>query len=270
MSIETTQAPSHGRAEAEAADRFILVVEDSPTQAQHLRSILAAAGYEVAVAGNGAEALHLIALRRPAMVICDVVMPVMDGYEFCRRVKSDPRFREIPVLLLTALSDPQAIFKGLASGADFYSLKPYDCFVLRERVRVILDPSTPNPAKNANSSLKVTYAGQTYTLNAGRSQILDLLLATFENVVHKNQELVAANKALAEALNLNKTLRGLIPICSYCKQVRDDQGYWAEVESYISEHSDATFNHSVCPACYAKVMAELHSMAKPGAPGIEG
>ena len=266
MSLETGPTPSQGV--AEAADRVVLVVEDSPTQAQHLRLILADAGYEVAVAGNGAEALQLIEVRRPAMVICDVLMPVMGGYEFCRWLKSEPRFREIPVMLLTALSDPQAIFKGLASGADFYKVKPYYGSLLLDRVRVILDPSTPKPGPNANSSLKVSYGGQTYTLNAGRSQILDLLLATFENVVHKNQELVAANKALAEALHLNKTLRGLIPICSYCKQVRDDQGYWAQVESFISQHSDARFSHSVCPECYAKVMAELHSAAKPADPEI--
>jgi CheY-like chemotaxis protein len=78
----------------------------------------------VEVAENGAAALDRLTLRRPAIIISDVVMPVMDGYEFCRRVKAVPDFSNIPVILFIGLTEPQDIFKGLESGADYYNGKP--------------------------------------------------------------------------------------------------------------------------------------------------
>lgn len=66
-----------------------------------------------------------------------------------------------------------------------------------------------------------------------------------------------AEKALQIALDEIKTLRGVIPICSYCKQIRDEEGVWRQLEMYIHKHSEAEFTHGVCPGCYEKVMAEL-------------
>ena len=66
------------------------------------------------------------------------------------------------------------------------------------------------------------------------------------------EELVVQNRELKEAVEHIKTLQGIIPICSYCKKIRNDQGYWDQVESYISEHTDAEFSHSVCPDCLHK------------------
>ena len=236
---------------------FILIVEDSAPQANFLRSLLEAAQYDVARAVNGAEALDLLALRRPALVISDVMMPVMNGHELCRQIKAGEQFRDVPFMLLTSLSDPQDIFKGLQSGADFYSLKPYDGAVLMNRVRAILaGTGAPSPA-TAQPGMEVSYAGQKYSIQAGRSQILDLLLATFENIVRKNHELMQANQKLSEALEANKTLRGLIPICGYCKKIRDDRGYWDQVESFVSKHSEAKFSHGICPQCFEKTMLEL-------------
>ena len=236
---------------------FILIVEDSLTQAVFLRRILEKSDYEVALAGNGAEALDLLERRRPALIISDVMMPVMDGYELCRRAKAAKKFRDVPFMLLTALAEPEDIFKGLESGANFYSIKPYDGAVLLNRVRSILDISCAQYAANAQAGIDVTYAGQKYSINAGRSQIIDLLLATFENIVRKNSELTEANRKLTEALEANKTLRGLIPICGYCKKIRDDRGYWSQVESFVSKHSAAKFSHGICPQCFDKTMKEM-------------
>jgi len=64
---------------------------------------------------------------------------------------------------------------------------------------------------------------------------------------------------LEQALAQVRRLRGLIPICAWCKKVRNDQNYWQQVEDYVTEHSDARFNHSMCPECFAKQMAELNA-----------
>ena len=236
---------------------FILIVEDSLPQAVFLRRILEKSNYEVALASNGVEALDLLELRRPALIISDVMMPVMDGYTLCQRVKASENFRDVPFMLLTSLSDPQDIFKGLESGANFYSIKPYDGAVLMNRVSNILDATCGQYVTNASAGIDVNYAGQKYSINAGRSQIIDLLLATFENIVRKNTELIEANHKLTEALEANKTLRGLIPICGYCKKIRDDRGYWSQVESFVAKHSEAKFSHGICPPCFDKQMAAL-------------
>ena len=73
-------------------------------------------------------------------------------------------------------------------------------------------------------------------------------------MVELQQSLAERVKALEEALTRVKQLQGLLPICSYCKKIRDDQNYWQQVESYISEHSEAQFSHSICPDCYEKLV----------------
>jgi len=74
---------------------------------------------------------------------------------------------------------------------------------------------------------------------------------------NKNQALLEETQRLEEALASIQTLKGLIPICSLCKKIRDDQGYWNQLEAYISEHSDAIFSHSICPECAEKHYADL-------------
>jgi sigma-B regulation protein RsbU (phosphoserine phosphatase) len=73
-------------------------------------------------------------------------------------------------------------------------------------------------------------------------------------MVELQQSLADRVKALEEALARVKQLQGLLPICSYCKKIRDDQNYWQQVESYIAEHSQAQFSHSICPDCYEKLV----------------
>ena len=104
----------------------ILVVEDSPTQAERLKYILEVEGYQVTVARNGKEALSSLSEHRPTLVISDIVMPEMDGYQLCRRIKADQDLRSIPVILLTALSDPSDVVKALECSADNFLTKPYE------------------------------------------------------------------------------------------------------------------------------------------------
>src|SRR4030067_383398 len=119
-------------------DSYILIVEDSRTQARQLADVLIPLGHRISIAGNGKEALVLLKERKPAIVVADIVMPEMDGYELCKVIKSDNKFKDIPVLLLTQLSDPKEIIKGLESGADDFIVKPYSQELLLTRLQTLL------------------------------------------------------------------------------------------------------------------------------------
>src|SRR6185436_10887910 len=96
----------------------ILIVEDTPTQARDLTLLLERDGYTVAVADNGQAALVALQQQRPQLIVSVATMPVMDGYELCRAVKASPELQDIPVILLTALTDPQEMINALQCGAD--------------------------------------------------------------------------------------------------------------------------------------------------------
>src|SRR4030067_1975683 len=119
-------------------DSYILIVEDSRTQARELADVLIPLGHRISIAGNGKEALVLLKERKPAIVVADILMPEMDGYELCKAIKSDSKFMDIPVLLLTQLSDPKEIIKGLESGADDFIVKPYSEELLLTRLQTLL------------------------------------------------------------------------------------------------------------------------------------
>ena len=103
----------------------ILIVEDSPTQAELLKYLLEKHSYHISVAHNGKEALGFIKKQKPMIVISDIIMPEMDGYQLCEHIKKDENLRDIIVILLTILSNPGDVLKGLECGADDFMIKPY-------------------------------------------------------------------------------------------------------------------------------------------------
>ncbi len=117
----------------------ILVVEDSPTQAEHLRLVLEDAGYQVEVAVNGREGLERAVAAPPDLIISDIVMPDMDGFAFCAAAKSHEATRRIPFVLLTERRDVRDIVIGLERGADNFIPKPVDDEELVKLVRLILE-----------------------------------------------------------------------------------------------------------------------------------
>jgi len=182
---------------AQAAEE-ILIVEDSPTQALKLQLILEQNGYRVSVAKNGREAIDHLGAHTPIMVISDIVMPEMDGYEMCRRIKEDPVMREIPVVLLTSLSDPVDVIRGLQCGADNFITKPYKEDFLISRIKSVLINREMRKSLSTEWGLKIYFNGRQYTITSDRMQIIDLLFSSFENAVQKNQELENAVRELKE------------------------------------------------------------------------
>jgi two-component system sensor histidine kinase/response regulator len=179
------------------ADGEILIVEDSPTQAEKLGYILEKQGYRVSFAANGREALAFMDVRKPALIISDIVMPEMDGYELCRKVKSDQNCRNIPIILLTSLSDPCDVIKGLECGADNFITKPIeDEYLLSRITEMQAEPCRSGWAQE--EGLPLHFGGRDYLVKADRSQILNMFLSTYETAVRKNRELSQARDELHE------------------------------------------------------------------------
>ena len=176
----------------------ILIVEDSPTQAMKLMHVLSNHGYGAAVARNGSEALASIAVQVPTLVITDINMPEMDGYELCQRIKDDPKLKNLPVILLTSLSDPKDILRGLECGADNFIVKPYNEEFLLSRIQHVLANLELRLASQGKPVTEIFFAGRRYQLHSGRIHSLDLLLSTYETAVQKNLELSSAKEKLEE------------------------------------------------------------------------
>ncbi|HYH78297.1 MAG TPA: diguanylate cyclase [Longimicrobium sp.] len=116
----------------------VLVVDDLPDNVEILRARLESRGYLVATASNGEEALASVHAEPPQLILCDVMMPGIDGYEVSRRIKHDDTLPFIPIILVTALGETEHIVQGLNTGADDYIAKPYHFNELEARVRAML------------------------------------------------------------------------------------------------------------------------------------
>lgn len=116
----------------------ILVVDDEPLGRQTLEALLMTQGYQLLFAGNGVEALAQAASIRPDLILLDVMMPEMDGFTVCRRLRADALLAEVPILLVTALDDRDSRLRGIEAGADDIISKPFDRIELRARVQTIV------------------------------------------------------------------------------------------------------------------------------------
>lgn len=177
----------------------VLIAEDSRIQAKMLQKRLTQAGYEVRWAENGKDALEMTLAKRPDLIISDIEMPVMSGYEYCEAVKTNPDLRTIPLILLSTLSQPEDIIQGLHVGADNYVTKPYDANFLLARVSDLLSTPLGDDDDDQGQILDVQLGGKTYQVKAGTQRVLNLLVSTFANAVEKNNELVRANEDLSHA-----------------------------------------------------------------------
>ena len=191
-------------------DVEILIVEDSPTQAAQLRYILEQHDYRVSFARNGVEALAAIHDHRPTIVISDIVMPEMDGYELCRRIKEESTIADIPIILLTTLNDSRDVIKALENRADNFITKPCNEQFLLSRLQYILANQQLRKSPPADGSIEIFFSGQKYRFASDPMQIIDLLLSTFDNAIQKNLELERANreqvKSQLELKKLNEQL----------------------------------------------------------------
>lgn len=174
--------------------RYILIAEDSRTQADLLCYILNGAGYETEVAETGVDALVSIKKRLPDLLLTDIVMPGMDGYELCTAVREDPAIAHLPVILVTQLYDPEDVIRGLSCGANNFIIKPYDPDGLLAGIESVLHPQ--EPPDEMDGTTRVEYKKSLYLIRSGKEDILNILLSIYETAVTKNIELEQATDRL--------------------------------------------------------------------------
>lgn len=194
------------------AEGTILIVDDEPVVRHVLVNQLSQLGYRLLEAGSGPEALRLLEAQGPQLVLLDIMMPRMSGFEVCRQIRQTCSLEELPVIYLTAKSQVEDLVQGFSTGANDFLTKPIIKEELLARVKTHLE--------------------------------LARLYRNLEQLVDERTAQV-------------KILRGLLPICSSCKKIRDDHGYWNELEAFLSHHSEAQLTHALCLECARKLYPEL-------------
>ena len=174
----------------------VLVVDDDPVCRRLLQASLLKRGCEVVTACDGEEAYALARDHKPDVVITDVVMPRLDGFALCRRIKADAELRRAPVILLTALSDSGDVIGALQSGADGFITKPYDKDFLAACMESLTARAGHPGEDRADGQIEIAVGAQKFMLKPDARQITQLLLSTYDNALQKNLELARANLAL--------------------------------------------------------------------------
>jgi DNA-binding response OmpR family regulator len=175
---------------------YILIAEDSPTQAEHLKYLLEKHQYTVQVAKNGKEALEAVSRSMPFLVLTDIMMPEMNGYELCKELKSREKTMNIPVILLTSFSRSEDVMEGIACGADNFLTKPFREEFLILHIEQILLNREIHKTESVKVELEVLVRGKKRVITVDHQQILTLLIATFEAAVQRNDDLAKAQSDL--------------------------------------------------------------------------
>ncbi|HLO59253.1 MAG TPA: response regulator [Bacteroidales bacterium] len=172
----------------------ILIAENSPPKAATLKNLLATHNYEISVVLNGKDAVNLVRKNKPDMVISNVKLQETDGYQFCQILKSDRNTKDVPVILMTSLSDSEEIIKGLDCGADSFVFKPYDENYLLSLVEKLLLSGEKRNIGNDSS------------FNTVQQKLIQLLINIYDNAVRQNVKLI---KTQEELDNLKDNLKKL-------------------------------------------------------------
>ena len=200
----------------------IMVVDDSERSRMLLETLLPSMAYVDILSvdsGRGALAALEADYERNGrctvdLVLMDLLMADMNGIEATATIKGDDRFKDVVIVFVSVTDDKYNIERALEAGAVDYIAKPVDKVEMRARVRSALRLKEEIDRRKAREA--------------------------------EREDLI---RELQSALSKVKLLSGLVPICSVCKSVRTDEGYWQQIESYIQEHSNAEFSHSICPDC---------------------
>jgi two-component system, sensor histidine kinase and response regulator len=191
------------------SDSRVLIVDDHPENLLAIESVLADLPVTLVRATSGEEALSLLLDGDYALVLLDVQMPLMDGYEVATLMGQREETRHIPVVFVTAIDrEGQRTFQGYESGAVDFLYKPIDPVILESKVRIFVD-------------------------------------------------LYEQRRQIQQQLDEIKALRLLLPICCYCKSVRDDEGYWSTIEHYFHQNTRIDFSHGMCPVCLEEHYPEV-------------
>ena len=202
-------------------DISVLYVEDEDLTREEIHQLLQERFREVFVARNGVEGLEQFRKNGPDLVVTDILMPVMDGLKMVKEIRTGNK--DVPIIVTTAYSETSYMIDAIDSNVDQFVIKPIELkkfFAAMEKCAEII--GSRKAAKRHEE---------------------------------EREKLIGE---LQEALAKVKLLSGLLPICASCKKIRDDKGYWNQIESYIRDHSEAEFSHGICPECAEKIYPKYY------------
>ena len=209
-------------------DLEILIVEDSPTQLEQLQHSLETHDYKVITAVNGKLGLEAARKHSPAIIISDILMPEMDGYDLCKAIRSDEILKDTPIVLLTSLSSPADVIEALKCGADNFIRKPYDEQNLLLRINNILMSKKLRSNNKFEFGVEISLGGNRHFITAERQQILDLLISTYEQAVElcgtlkiREEQISRSNEILRGIYQIAKGLNGSMTRQEVIEQVLD-------------------------------------------------
>ena len=203
------------------SNRPVLIVEDEKMARLNLARNLRSKGYTIIEAADGVEAFEIMLNRHIGLVITDWMMPRMNGLELCKKLRRLQFDSYVYIIFITGREEKKDTVAALEAGADDYLIKPFNVEELHARIR------------------------------------------TAERVLALEQELRGKNRVLNQivteqerALYTIRRLKELIPICMYCKKIRNDDDYWQQLEVYFHEQAEVDFSHGICPGCFTEHFGE--------------
>lgn len=203
----------------------ILIIDDEPNQRKTLTDIIAAKGYKTFVAADGAAGLAVLRENPVNLVLTDLGLPDISGIDILGKAKAT--YPAIEVIILTGSATVDSAVEATNLGAFSYLRKPYDIDQLLLQIQRALE----------------------------KQRIEEELRLSRQMLEDKVTELEAT---LARV----KQLEGILPICMYCKKIRNEEEKWQQMEVYISQHSEANFSHGLCPECFETQMREFKASQK--------
>lgn len=215
----------------------VLLVDDQPFVAEVLRRFFASErGLFFFYCEDPAQAVQMANQIQPTVILQDLVMPGVDGLALVGRYRANPSTKNTPIIVFSTKEEAQVKSLAFSVGANDYLVKLPDRLELIARVR---------------------YHSQACLNQRQRDQALRALRESQEQLLESNASLLIVNQKLGEALARVKQLSGLLPMCSYCKRVRNDNNYWSQIEAYLAENSDLQLSHGVCGDCFERQAIDM-------------
>jgi DNA-binding response OmpR family regulator len=178
----------------------ILIVDDEPISCETLEALLLGQGYHITYVHNGEEALVQALQLEPDLILLDVMMPGMDGFEVCKNLRVDPFLGEVPIIMITALDDRDSLLRAIEAGADDFVTKPFDRFILKARVKSIIRLN-----RYRRLLVERTYrngAEEEIDRRNNELTLLNRVIMASAEISNTEEMLHLACEALAEALDL--------------------------------------------------------------------
>ena len=216
---------------------MVLLVDDQPFVGEVVRRFFAEEPkIDLHYCSDPNEALRLAEQLRPTVILQDLVMPGVDGLSIVGRFRAQPATKSTPIIVLSTKEEASTKSLAFSVGANDYLVKLPDKIELIARVR---------------------YHSKAYLIQLQRDEAYRALRESQQQLLESNTALLSVNQKLGEALSQVKQLHGLLPLCCYCKRVRDDKNYWSQIDSYLAAHSDLQISHGICEDCFESKSDEM-------------